>query len=81
MSLLDRSESDAYWAAVGTGSGCIPICHHGCALRDWLVVTGPEAGHVWHDASADNLGIAPVSRPGRARTTFADWYLDWLREP
>ncbi len=69
---------EAYWAAVGTQFGCIPICHHGCALRDWLVVSGPEAGHVWHDASADQLGIAPVSRGDRERTTFAAWYLDWL---
>lgn len=71
-------QQNAYWEAVGTRRGCIPICHHGCALRDWLVVSGPEAGTVWHDASADTMGIAPIAGPDRARTTFADWYLDWL---
>ena len=26
-------------------NGAIPICHQGCALRNWLVVSGPEAGN------------------------------------
>ncbi|HEY6971910.1 MAG TPA: SMI1/KNR4 family protein, partial [Candidatus Angelobacter sp.] len=28
-------------------NGAIPICHEGCAIRIWLVVTGEEAGHLW----------------------------------
>lgn len=30
-------------------NGAIPICHEGCAIRLWLVVTGPERGHIWRD--------------------------------
>ena len=28
-------------------NGAIPICHKGCAIRTWLVVTGPLSGTVW----------------------------------
>lgn len=64
-----------YWIAV---DGALPICHHGCALRDWLVVSGPEAGYVWHDATAEYGGWSPCARPDGRRMTFADWYLDWF---
>ncbi|HVH99421.1 MAG TPA: SMI1/KNR4 family protein, partial [Enhygromyxa sp.] len=56
----------AYERGLGLHLGALPICHHGCALRDWLIVSGPEAGHVWHDASADQLGVMPI-RIGRRR--------------
>jgi hypothetical protein len=59
-------------------AGAIPICHHGCALRDWLVVTGPEAGQVWHDSRADGRGLRPCEGADGRRQTFMDWYLDWL---
>lgn len=59
-------------------AGAFPICHHGCALRDWLVVTGPETGQVWHDARVDGGGLHPYERADGARQTFMDWYLDWL---
>lgn len=64
-----------YWVPV---DGAIPLCHEGCALRDWLVVTGPEAGHVWHDATADFEGWRPVLDSQGARATFGAWYTDWL---
>jgi hypothetical protein len=64
-----------YWVPV---NGAIPICHRGCALRDWLVVTGPEAGHVWHDALADFGGWYPVMDSRGERATFGAWYRDWL---
>lgn len=66
----------AYYAASGIGRGTVPLSHHGCGIRDWLVVTGPEAGHVFRDECADEAGVSPV--PGRERTTFGRWYLDWL---
>jgi len=77
---LQASEDDdetllIYWVAI---NGAIPLCHEGCALRDWLAVSGPEAGHVWHDATADFEGWSPCTLPGRRRVTFADWYLAWL---
>lgn len=77
----DKREADflRYVKGVGVDRGCIPLCHEGCALRDWLVVTGPEAGSVWHDASADENGIAPVAIGKRTRVSFSEWYLDWLK--
>ncbi len=59
-------------------NGAIPICHLGCALRQWLVVTGPEAGNIWCDYRADRRGIYPLSAPGKERVTFYQWYRDWL---
>jgi SMI1/KNR4 family protein SUKH-1 len=64
-----------YWTPV---EGAIPLCHRGCALRDWLAVSGPEAGHVWHDATADFAGWSPHALPGGGHMTFADWYVAWL---
>src|SRR5262249_4749913 len=65
-----------YWDAALV-AGAFPICHHGCALRDWLIVTGPEAGQVWYDARVDQKGLQPYESDGK-RVTFAEWYLDWL---
>jgi hypothetical protein len=66
-----------YWNAALV-AGALPICHHGCALRDWLVITGPEAGQVWHDARVDEGGLRPYERADGKRLTFTEWYLDWL---
>ena len=60
--------------------GAIPICHLGCALRQWLVVSGPEAGNVWCDDRADNGGLYPLTAPGKARVSFYEWYRGWLDE-
>lgn len=64
-----------YWDSKNI-NGAIPLCHEGCALRDWLVITGREAGHMWHDARADYSGLWPIGR--KNRYTFLDWYLKWL---
>jgi hypothetical protein len=66
-----------YWVPV---NGAITICHHGCALRDWLVVSGPETGHVWHDATTDFAGWSPHALSQGGRMTFSDWYSAWLDE-
>jgi hypothetical protein len=58
--------------------GAIPICHLGCALRQWLVVTGPEAGNVWNDYRADHRGLCPVTLTSKGRVTFYEWYRAWL---
>jgi hypothetical protein len=58
--------------------GAIPICHLGCALRHWLVITGPDAGNIWCDERADCKGLRPIQTNGRDRTGFFDWYRDWL---
>jgi hypothetical protein len=66
-----------YWSPDQV-NGAIPICHEGCALRDWLVVNGTEAGHVWRDARTEQGGLMPVAVGGGKRVTFLDWYVDWL---
>ncbi len=83
---LAREQEKAAWQAYhglveqayeGLMDGAIPICHLGCALRHWLVVTGPCAGEVWADDRADERGIGPLKRNGR-RLSFMRWYEDWL---
>lgn len=61
-------------------NGAFPICHHGCALRTYLVVTGPERGNVWFDRRADYEGMEPhVDHEGR-HLEFLEWYVRWLDE-
>ena len=60
--------------------GAIPICHLGCALRQWLIICGPEAGNVWCDDRADYGGLRPLQSPERIRTSFFEWYREWLDE-
>ena len=59
-------------------NGAIPICHIGCALRIWLVVTGQKAGHLWYDGRAEQSGLSPLRNADGSPTTFAMWYEDWL---
>ena len=68
-----------YWNTILV-NGAIPICHEGCALRDWLIVTGPESGHMWHDARAEYGGLSPISIGDTPRVSFLQWYANWLDE-
>ena len=61
-------------------NGAIPICHLGCALRHWLVVTGPCRGEVWADHRADFEGLHPLTAEKGDRLTFERWYCSWLEE-
>lgn len=86
----EQDDEDAYEAARETFdevywnsdhvNGAIPICDQGCAYRNWLVVTGPEAGNVWQDYRADHKGLFPVESKHSPRTNFLEWYSDWLTE-
>jgi hypothetical protein len=58
--------------------GAICIADEGCALRRWLVVSGPERGNIWIDHRADGRGLTPEWLPGLERVTFGHWYLHWL---
>ena len=86
--ILADSDEDEYFRQMETFErgyyraidGAIPICHLGCALRQWLVVIGPEAGHVWSDSRADNEGLSPLLCSRASRTTFYTWYRTWLDE-
>ncbi|WP_327004850.1 SMI1/KNR4 family protein [Dactylosporangium sp. NBC_01737] len=58
--------------------GALYLCHEGCGLRQWLVVTGAERGHVWLDHRIDGRGLTPAWLPHHRRVTFGQWYLHWL---
>lgn len=62
-------------------SGAIPICHLGCALRQWLVVNGEQRGYVWTDYRADQAGLFPLKNSKDQPMSFTDWYLAWIEEP
>lgn len=66
-----------YWAP-HIMHGAIPICHQGCAIRTWLVVTGPMQGTVWDDYRCDNAGISPLKNEDGKYLSFSEWYSDWL---
>ncbi|MEM8672001.1 MAG: SMI1/KNR4 family protein [Planctomycetota bacterium] len=70
---------DTYWSSENV-HGAIPICHQGCAYRNWLIVTGPEAGNVWEDLRVDHEGLKPVELSNGRRAGFLEWYDAWLCE-
>lgn len=61
-------------------NGSFPICHMGCALRVWLVVTGQERGRVWRDSRADDAGVSPMLLKDGSPASFSGWYMEWLEE-
>lgn len=69
---------EIYWNSKQV-NGAIPICHQGCAYRNWLVVTGVEAGNVWEDLRVDQKGLLPVKAKSKRRVTFLEWYNQWLQ--
>lgn len=77
MEAWDRELEQHYWNPA-IMDGAIPICHKGCALRQWLVIHGEQRGFVWDDLRVDNAGIAPALDESGGPLTFADWYMAWL---
>lgn len=75
---LDNFE-ERYFAS-SLVDGAVPICHMGCALRIWLVITGTQAGHLWCDGRADCTGLSPLRLTNGRPATFALWYREWLDE-
>jgi hypothetical protein len=61
-------------------NGAIPICHLGCALRQWLVINGDQRGFIWNDYRADRGGVLPLRSESGEQMNFSDWYLSWLNE-
>jgi hypothetical protein len=49
--------------------GSVAIKHYGCAIRDRLIISGPEAGNVWH--SPEGLDFRLVPGP-----PFQQWLLE-----
>ena len=60
--------------------GALYICNYGCALRFFLVVSGPQAGEVWMDRQADEKGIIPECGEDGSRLHFLQWYEKWLED-
>lgn len=79
METWDRLLETEYWSRSIMG-GAIPICHLGCARRQWLVVTGAEQGNVWVDDRADNRGVYPLRSEEGDRVDFAQWYMGWMSD-
>jgi hypothetical protein len=77
MDAWDRELETHYWNPA-IMHGAIPICHLGCALRQWLAIHGEQRGFVWTDFRADNRGVSPVLGGSDEPMTFADWYMTWL---
>ncbi|MFC5183799.1 hypothetical protein [Actinomadura harenae] len=49
----------------------------------WLVVSGPERGHLWSDDRVDDVDLvdlAPMLGPDGEPVTFTAWYRAWLDE-
>jgi hypothetical protein len=66
-----------YWSS-DLMHGAIPICHEGCALRIWLIVSGEQAGNLWEDRRSEYQGLRPVRLIDGSRATFSGWYKEWL---
>jgi hypothetical protein len=64
-----------YWAPV---DGAIPIAADSSYQIVWLVVTGPEAGRVWHDSRNGYGGWGPWLDDKDEHRTFAGWVEAWL---
>lgn len=87
LTLRDEAEYDrrmeaferSYWRS-SLMNGAIPICHEGCALRVWLVVTGERAGQVWEDRRSECEGIKPLRTAVGGIATFGRWYDEWLEQ-
>jgi hypothetical protein len=58
--------------------GALYLCHYGCGLRVFLVVTGSCRGEVWHDFRDDSRGVYPVASQDGRRLTFLECYEQWL---
>ncbi len=73
---------DERWEAVMFApertAGALVISHLGCALREWLIISGSHRGTIWSDYRADEVDLAPLLDADGAPVTFARWYTEWL---
>lgn len=58
--------------------GTIRLSNAGCAIAISLVVNGDESGNIWVDDRGSDQGIYPLTKSGKDRISFADWYEGWL---
>lgn len=62
----------------GLHSGALRICNAGCEHYLLLVVSGPHAGEVWHDAAEDQLATFPALNSNGQVLTFSAWISEWI---
>jgi hypothetical protein len=67
----DDALTAEYWRPI---DGAIPLAAESDYQHEWLVVTGPERGKVWHDGRLQQLGWCPWLDATGAHRTFASWY-------
>ena len=79
MGEWDKELEEKYWDPA-IMNGAIPICHLGCAYRQWLVINGGQRGYVWCDERANDEGIYPLRDGSGRQMTFSDWYMAWLHK-
>ncbi|PXY45988.1 SMI1/KNR4 family protein [Flavobacterium hydrophilum] len=60
--------------------GSIRICHYGCGIYCFLVISGLEKGNIWLDSRVNDEGIYPFSTETNSRYNFAEWYNEWINE-
>lgn len=77
MQAWDSELDEKYWNP-SLMNGAIPICHLGCAQRQWLVVNGEQRGYVWSDDRADEKGLYPIRDDSGDQMTFSGWFTSWL---
>lgn len=58
--------------------GALYLCHQGCAIRNFLIVSGPSKGEVWREDQASGKGIFPEVDEQGNRIGFLNWYEQWL---
>jgi hypothetical protein len=66
-----------YWSS-DRMHGAIPICHEGCALRIWLIVSGKQAGKLWEDRRSEYKGLKPGRLLDASQAPFSGLYKEWL---
>ncbi|WAU78471.1 SMI1/KNR4 family protein (plasmid) [Streptomyces sp. Qhu-G9] len=71
---------DALMFAPERTAGAIVVSHRGCALREWLVISGSHRGTIWSDGRADDIDLEPLLDDGGNPMTFSRWYTDWLEQ-
>jgi hypothetical protein len=54
------------------------ICNAGCEHYLLLVVAGPHAGEIWHDAGEDRLPTSPVLDSNGRIAMLGTWLREWI---
>ena len=59
-------------------NGAFPICHKGCALRIWLVVSAAKRETCGATTARTSVVLHRYLTHEGSRATFGTWYTEWL---